>query len=258
MNRIQKCFAERSGNILNIYLTAGYPALDALPRTVLQLAAAGVDLVEVGMPYSDPLADGPTIQHSSQVALENGMHLELLFRQIREIRAHSEIPIILMGYLNQVIQYGEERFLDQCQASGVDGLILPDLPLDEYEAVFQQPMQQRGLGISFLITPQTSEARIRKIDALSTDFVYMVSRSSITGGQSVFGPEQIRYFERIAGLGLRNHRLIGFGISTAEAFALACRYADGGIVGSAFIRAVGNGSPVEGFVQKIRGLHVVS
>lgn len=258
MNRIQHCFAQKSGNILNIYLTAGYPQLDSLPETVWQLAEAGVDLVEVGMPYSDPLADGPTIQHSSQVALKNGMHLELLFEQIRQIRTQSEIPILLMGYLNQVIQYGEVRFLDQCQASGVDGLIIPDLPLEEYEAFFQGQMQDKGLGISFLITPQTTEARVRKVDALSTDFVYMVSRSSITGGQSAFGAEQLAYFERIAAMSLDKPRLIGFGISSPEAFAMACSHAAGGIVGSAFIRALGRGESVAAFVQGLRGVGVIS
>ena len=258
MNRIQKCFNNKSGDILNIYLTAGFPLLESLPDAILALDKAGVDLVEVGMPYSDPLADGPTIQHSSQVALQNGMTLDLLFEQIAQVREKSAVPIILMGYFNQLLQYGPIRFFDRCASVGVDGLIIPDLPLEEYEEVYKKEMEKRSLGISFLITPQTPDARVRKVDELSSDFIYMVSRSSITGGQSAFGAEQVAYFKRIEELNLQSPRLIGFGISDHHAFSMACQYAKGGIVGSAFIRALAQGVDIECFVQQLRGVAALS
>lgn len=238
MNRLDRLFRDKQRNILNIYFTAGYPALNSTVPIIRALDEAGADLIEIGMPYSDPMADGETIQRSGAQALENGMRLELLFKQIEEARAHTQIPIVLMGYYNQVMQYGPERFVERAAAAGVDGFILPDLPAYEYERDFRPLLESAGLQMSFLITPQTSDARIREIAASTTGFVYVVSQASITGGNSAFGPKQRAYFERISALDLPNSKLIGFGISDAESFRSACHYFQGAIIGSAFIRAL--------------------
>ena len=257
MNRIQELFSRKDRDVLNIYFTAGYPNLQDTGKVVLALEKAGVDLIEIGMPYSDPMADGPTIQQSSQAALQNGMTLPLLFKQIREVREQTRIPLVLMGYFNQVMQFGEEAFLTRCQEAGVDGLILPDLPIHEFETYFRDLLLKTSLSVSFLITPQTSEERIRKIDRLSNGFVYMVSSDSITGARSEISEPQVAYFERINAMQLRNPRLIGFGISNHETFSTACRYAHGAIIGSAYIRALAAGDDVErtttGFVRMVRG-----
>jgi|SRR6476661_6004741 len=239
MNRIQQAF-QRKEKLLNIYFTAGFPALhDTLPLAQA-LVAAGADMLEIGMPFSDPLADGPVIQGSSTVALRNGMSLPVLFEQLRGLRsALPTVPVLLMGYLNPVLQFGVEEFLRQAAAVGVDGLILPDLPLDEYEEQYQPLFQQYGIKPVFLITPQTSEARIRRLDTLTESFLYLVSGPGTTGVSTpADAVAQQAYFERIAGLGLRNPRLIGFGIATKTAFQQACRYADGAIIGSALIQAI--------------------
>lgn len=240
MNRIQKLFKNKQENILNIYFTAGFPNLNDTETTILALEKGGVDLIEIGMPYSDPLADGPTIQQSGEVALANGMTLQLLFQQINSVRQQTEIPLILMGYFNQVMQYGEERFFRQCKEVRIDGLILPDMPLHVYEEQFKDLFSELDLSISFLITPQTPEARIRKIDALSRGFIYMVSSASITGAKEGISEEQLAYFNRINDMGLKNPRLIGFGISNHDTFMTACKYASGAIIGSAFIKALGS------------------
>jgi tryptophan synthase alpha chain len=238
MNRVDNLFAKKQEHILNVYFTAGYPSLDSTVDIIKSLDKAGVDLIEIGMPYSDPLADGPTIQNSSQVALKNGMTLPLLFEQVAEARKATEVPLIMMGYFNQVMQYGEEAFIKKCVEVGVDALILPDLPVHEYEKSYQKMFEENGLGISFLMTPQTSEERIRKIDELSRGFIYMVSSASITGAKSGISEEQIAYFKRTSGLQLKNPRLIGFGISDHASFSTACQYANGAIIGSAFIKAL--------------------
>ena len=256
MNRLKELFHRKNDKILNIYFTAGYPGLDDTQEIVVNLENAGVDLIEIGMPYSDPLADGPTIQESGQIALENGMTLDLLFRQIFELRKTSEIPLILMGYFNQVMQYGEEAFFKKCKESGVDGLILPDLPLDVYEAGYKLLLEKYELAISFLITPQTSDLRVRKIDELSTGFIYMVSSSSITGAKKGISKKQIDYFNRINNMELKNSKLIGFGISDFDTFHTACEYANGAIIGSAFIKALKNSnnlkSTISNFVKSIK------
>ncbi len=236
MNSIQSLFQRKQKDILNIYFTAGFPKLDDTKTIILALEKAGVDLIEVGMPYSDPLADGPTIQQSGSAALKNGMKLDILFNQLHEVRKASNIPLIMMGYYNQMIQYGEDRFLEQCQSIGVDGLILPDLPIDIFEENYQSKFEAVGLSSVFLITPQTNEARIRKINSLSSGFVYMVSSSSITGTKKSISEGQVEYFKRIQEYQLDQPRLIGFGISDHESFSTACQYANGAIVGSAFIR----------------------
>ncbi len=239
-NRLKTLFERKQKNILNIYFTAGHPQLEDTAKIIIALEKSGVDLVEVGMPYSDPLADGPTIQNSGAIALKNGMTLDLLFQQLKRVRQTSNIPMILMGYYNQVIQYGEIAFFDRCQEIGVDGLILPDLPIEIYERDYKHLFEARNLRSTFLITPQTNVERIRKINALSSGFVYMVSSSSITGAKKGISEKQIAYFNKIKALSLDKPRLIGFGISDRETFSTACRFANGAIVGSAFIRLLEN------------------
>ena len=256
-NRIERLFKEKKENILNIYFTAGFPRVEQVPDILFALQEAGVDLIEIGMPYSDPLADGPTIQESGALALQQGMNLPLLFEQIAAVRPRLEMPLILMGYFNQVMQYGEAAFFQKCRETGVDGLILPDLPLLEYEKQYREMVEQAGLAISFLITPQTSPERILKIDALSRGFIYMVSSASITGAKEGISDTQLSYFERIAGMGLQSPKLIGFGISNHETYATACRYAQGAIIGSAFIKALAAGGEdvrqtTLDFVRRIR------
>jgi len=199
MNRLERLFERKSADILNIYFTAGYPGLEDTVPLIRALDEAGADLIEVGMPYSDPLADGPTIQESGQAAIRNGMSIPKLFEQLKEVRQYTDIPLVLMGYFNPVMQYGEQRFFEHCAEAGIDGLILPDLPVYEYEHFYKAQIEEAGLQISFLITPQTSEERIRKIDELSTGFVYMVSDASITGAKRGISPKQIEYFERVWG-----------------------------------------------------------
>lgn len=256
MNRLTKLFSAKPRNILNVYFTAGYPALNSTVPVIRNLAEAGADLIEVGMPYSDPMADGETIQQSSMTALQNGMTLKLLFEQLTEARRHTEVPMVLMGYYNQVMQYGPERFVRAAAAAGVDGLILPDLPAFEFQRDFRALAEAADLQVSFLITPQTPDARIREIAGSSSGFLYVVSSSSITGGSSEISDRQRAYFDRIAALDLPNPKLIGFGISDAATFRTACEYFNGAIIGSAFIRALKGQSGKEaeathGFVRSI-------
>lgn len=257
INRLDQLFANNRKDILNIFFTAGHPRLEDTATIILELDKAGVDLVEVGIPYSDPLADGPTIQASSMKALKNGMTVELLFEQVATAREKTDIPLILMGNFNQVMQYGEEKFFRRCKAVGVDGLILPDLPVYVFEEAYKSLFEELDLRISFLITPHTDDARLRKIDALTKGFIYMVSRSSITGAKKDISEQQLDYFNRINSMNLKNPRLIGFGISNHETYAKACQYSSGAIIGSAFIKALEKKDTLQptiaNFVKKIRG-----
>lgn len=260
-NRITDLFARKSERLLNVYFTAGFPNLNDTMSVLRGLQAAGVDLVEIGMPYSDPVADGETIQHSNDRALANGMSLKTLFAQLADCRQGQsgdpvQVPILLMGYINPVLQYGVENFCRMCRAVGVDGVILPDLPLDLFLAEYADTFREYGILNVNLITPQTSDERIRHIDQESDGFIYMVSSASITGSTKGISEPMRAYFERIRAMNLRNPRLIGFGINDHATFDTACQYANGAIVGSAFIRHVQDHgtSPesIRAFVQTIR------
>jgi tryptophan synthase alpha chain len=236
-NRINQLFETKKGNILSIYFTAGFPNLNGTIKIIRELEKNNVDLIEIGIPFSDPTADGPTIQHSSEVALKNGMSVKLLFEQLKEIRNSVKIPLILMGYFNPVLQFGVENFCEKCNETGIDGTILPDLPPDEFEMHYKEIFTKNNLHNILLITPQTSEKRIRQIDDASGGFIYMVSSSSTTGaGKKVedFHPD---YFGRVQQMNLKNPRLIGFGISDNATFTNACKYANGAIIGSAFVKS---------------------
>lgn len=237
MNRIKQKLQEDK-KILSIYFTAGYPNLNDTVKIIQDLEKNGVDLIEIGLPFSDPLADGPTIQESSTAALKNGMHTTLLFEQLKDIRKTVTIPLILMGYFNPVLQYGVEAFCKKCEEIGIDGLILPDLPLDVYQDEYESIFKKHGLINIFLITPQTCDARIKAIDDASEGFIYMVSSASTTGAKEGFGDEQAAYFERIASMDLNNPQIVGFGISNADTFQQATKKAKGAIIGSAFIKHV--------------------
>ncbi len=254
MNRITELF-KRKNAILSVYFTAGFPALKDTVPVIESLSAAGVDLIEIGIPFSDPLADGPVIQHSSELALRNGMTLRLLFEQLKDIRRSIQAPLLFMGYLNPVLQFGVEAFCIQAQEVGIDGVIIPDLPFSEYVEEYEAMFTKYGIINIFLITPQTSEARIRLIDEHSKGFIYMVSAASTTGAKAGVTAVQSDYFARVRAMNLRNPLLIGFGISDNETFANACAYANGAIIGSAYIRALEQGTDVQTstarFVQSI-------
>lgn len=234
-NRIHQKLQENK-KILSIYFTAGYPELEDTVPILEKLQESGVDMVEIGLPFSDPLADGPTIQKSSTKALKNGMTSARLFDQLKDIRKTVHIPLIIMGYFNPVMQYGVERFCAQCAETGIDGLIIPDLPVDIYEEEYKEMFEKYGLANIFLITPQTSDERIRFIDSVSDGFIYMVSSASVTGAKNAFGDVQKQYFERIHRLQLKNPQIIGFGISNSETYQAATQLAQGAIIGSAFIK----------------------
>lgn len=256
MNRIDTLFASGKKDILNIYTTAGFPNINDTIPVIEAIQKGGADIIEIGMPYSDPIADGETIQKSNNVALQQGMSLKVLFEQLKELRTTIDIPVILMGYVNPVLQYGVEAFCKSCQEVGVDGLILPDLPMQEYIDEYKEVFQSNGLHNIFLITPQTSEARILEIDRNSSGFIYMVSSASITGSTSGISKEMVTYFNRVSDMGLKNPKLIGFGIKDHDTFIEACQYAEGAIIGSAFIRAIGDQSGpekvAEEFVRSVR------
>ena len=247
MNRLNKLFESRKDNLLSIYFTAGYPKLNTTVDIAEALEKAGVDFLEIGFPYSDPVADGPTIQHSSEKALENGMNLNQLFEELKDLRKRVSIPILLMGYVNPMVQYGIERFCKKAAEVGVDGVIVPDLPMYEYENLYSKHFIENGLSNIFLVTPQTSEERIRKIDGLTNSFIYLLSSSSITGKNLEVSNAIEDYYKRIKAMELKNPAVIGFGISNNETFTKACEYARGAIVGSAFVKFLG----AENYLEKI-------
>ena len=253
MNRINQTL-NQDKKLLSIYFTAGFPQLEDTVPILEQLQEADVDMIELGLPFSDPLADGPTIQESSTQALRNGMTTDKLFTQLEGIRARIHVPLIVMGYFNPMMQYGVERFCKRCQEVGIDGLIIPDLPADVYHTQYRSLFQQYGLLNMFLITPQTPDERIRYIDQVSEGFIYMVSSAATTGAQGSFGDTQQHYFQRIADMKLQSKLLVGFGISNAETYQSAVAHSQGAIIGSAFIKhleANGNQS-VQAFVKTIR------
>jgi tryptophan synthase alpha chain len=256
-NRITGLFEKKKKNILSVFITAGFPRLDSAVQITKLLEESGADMVEFGIPFSDPVADGPVIQESNKIALDNGMTLKILLGQVREIRKAVNLPIVLMGYVNPVLQFGIEAFCKEASEAGVDGLILPDLPVDEYESDFKTVAESNGLLTVFLISPTTSLQRIRKVDAASRGFVYAVSASSTTGMKADFSVDQLNYFQRLAELKLKNPILIGFGISNNKTFMNACEFVEGAIVGSAFITMVKSSSDlrkdIREFVLAVRG-----
>ena len=237
MTRLGHLFLEKNSRILNIYFTAGYPTLEATVPIMRALEEAGANIIELGMPYSDPLADGPVIQQSSMVALENGMTIATLLNQLKDFRQLVSLPVILMGYMNPVMQYGFEEFCRDAAAVGVDGLIIPDLPEHEFETIYGSVLARQGLDFIFLVTPETSDERIRKLDALSNGFLYAVSSSSTTGGQNNM-VEVGKYLEKLKNMGLRNPVMAGFGIRDKNTFDAACKHSNGAIIGSAFVKAL--------------------
>lgn len=253
MNTIEK----KEGNpLLSIYFTAGYPELDSTIRIAKKLEEAGADFLEIGFPYSDPVADGPVIQHSSEVALANGMTVKKLFEQLRELRQHVQIPVFLMGYVNPVIQFGVEKFCEECKNVGVNGVIIPDLPMYEYEDLYRETFEKNGIANIFIVTPQTSTERIRKIDSLSSSFIYLLSSNATTGKTLDVGEDTNAYFKRIHDLQLQNPLIVGFGISNKDAFQKASKYTAGAIIGSAFVKRLTEQDymdQIPDFIKSIKG-----
>ena len=253
MNRINQKLKENK-KLLSIYFTAGYPKLDDTVTIIEQLEKSGVDMIEIGLPFSDPLADGPTIQGSSEIALKNGMTTIKLFEQLKDIRKTVRIPLIIMGYFNPILQFGVEEFCKHCAEIGIDGFIIPDLPVAIYNDSYKDIFEKFNLINVFLITPQTSDDRIKFIDSMSNGFIYMVSSASVTGSQSGFGEENTDYFKRIDNMNLKNSQIVGFGISNNETFLQATKFAKGAIIGSAFIKHLDE-KGVERIDEFVRGIN---
>ncbi|WP_299107422.1 tryptophan synthase subunit alpha [uncultured Tenacibaculum sp.] len=254
MNSVQQIFKQKNKDLLSIFFTAGFPKLENTTSIISELSSNGVDFIEVGLPYSDPLADGPTIQHSSSVALDNGMNLDVVFEQLMSIKESNKTPLVLMGYLNQIIKYGEDAFCQKVKDCGIDTVIIADLPMVEFESHYQQLFDSYGITNVFLITPHTSEERIRKIDALTNAFIYVVASASITGAKGEISQKQVDYFNRIKVMNLQSKLIVGFGISDNKTFTTACEYMNGAIIGSAFIKELDKNG-VEGigsFVKSIK------
>jgi len=256
-SRLDQTLARGDEGLLSVYFTAGYPNLDDTVTIIQSLEHAGADLIEIGIPFSDPLADGPTIQASNQVALENGMSVQVLFDQLSGLRDLVKLPIILMGYLNPILQYGIEAFAQRCQQVGIDALIIPDLPMQEYLLDYKQLFNKYGIYNIFLITPQTPEDRILEIDTNSQGFIYVVSSASVTGAKSAVSVQQKEYFRRINQMNLKTPTLIGFGISDHQSYRIACDHSSGAIIGSAFIDLISNSdhltNDIHDFIKKIKG-----
>ena len=256
MNRINLKIQDEK-KLLSIYFTAGFPKLNDTVTIIQELEKNGVDMIEIGLPFSDPLADGPTIQESSTISIENGMKTTLLFEQLKDIRKSVQIPLIIMGYFNPMMQFGMEKFCQKCAEVGIDGLIIPDLPLHVYETEYKAIFEKYNLKNIFLITPQTSNKRIQQIDSISDSFIYMVSSAAVTGSQSGFGSEQMDYFKGIADLNLKNQQIVGFGIKDKTTFNQATEFQKGAIIGSAFISFLKNKpiSNIKEFINKIKMLN---
>lgn len=252
MNRIKQLFEKKQKNILSIYFTAGFPQLNDTCNVIRQLEANGIDLIEIGIPFSDPMADGPTIQESGTIALRNGMTLKVLFEQLKDIRSDVTIPLILMGYLNPIMQYGFENFCKQCKETGIDGAIIPDLPFNDYISQYKPIADKYDIKIVMLITPETSDERIRLIDQHTDGFIYMVSSASTTGAQSNFDDKKQAYFRKINGMNLRNPRLIGFGISNNATLEAAQENASGAIIGSKFITLLKESANIKEAVKALK------
>ena len=251
MNRIDKLFKEKKNNILSVYFTAGYPELNDTVEVIETLERNGVELLEIGVPFSDPMADGPVIQSSGSQALKNGMSLKVLFGQLSDVRATVSIPLVLMSYLNPIVQFGFDNYCREAMRCGVDGLIIPDLPFAEYLESYKSVAEKYGLHMIMLITPETSEERIRMIDNNTSGFIYMVSSASVTGAKNTFSDVNLAYFRRVNEMGLKNPRLIGFGISNKDTFDAACRESSGAIIGSKFISLLGSESSIDDAAKKL-------
>jgi tryptophan synthase alpha chain len=254
MSRIDQLFKKKQKEILNVYCTAGFPHLDSTLDVMQALQDSGADLIELGMPYSDPLADGPVIQSSSAKALQNGMSIAILFEQLKDLRNNIHVPVVLMGYINPLLQYGFENFCAKAAAVGIDGLIIPDIPMYEFEQEYGGIIKKYGLDFTFLVTPETSEDRIKKLDNLSSGFLYAVSSSSLTGSDKDFSVME-SYLQKFNTLDLKNPVLVGFGIKDKQTFKTACQFTNGAIIGSAYIKALENGSDIQqttkAFIQSI-------
>lgn len=262
MRRIQELFEKKANRILNVYCTAGYPRLHSTIEVMKALQEHGADIIELGMPFSDPLADGPVIQQSSSVALVNGMTIKILFEQLKEMRSPGSplgdggVPVVLMGYMNSVLQYGFEKFCADAAAVGIDGLILPDLPEYEFETEYGSVIKKYGLDFIFLVTPETSDERLKKLDSLSSGFLYAVSSSSTTGGEKSTAAST-EYLLKLKSLKLKNPVLVGFGIKDKASFDAVCQLTSGAIIGSAYIKALENSTDVnastKSFLSSILG-----
>ena len=253
MKNLKQLFKNKKSNILSVFATAGYPNLNSLESTILDLEKSGVDLIEVGIPFSDPMADGKTIQDSSEIALKNGMNLTVLVKQLKSIRQKTNIPLVLMGYLNPVYQYGVERLLQFCEENSIEGMIIPDISVEEYRRNYKSLFEQYGVSLIFIVTPNTSVERLREIDELSTSFVYLVSSASVTGSAGDFGKEHIKGFEFVKSKNLKSPILVGFGIHNNSTFNTVCKYFNGAIIGSAFIRFVSDpGNRIKDFIMTIK------
>ena len=254
-NKLEKVFQQQKNNLLNVYCTAGFPNKESTAEVLLALQKAGVDMIEVGMPYSDPIADGEVIQKSNMQALHNGMTIDLLFTQLKKVKKEITVPLILMGYLNPVLQFGLDNFCKQAALAGVTGIILPDLPMYEYEQLYKKHFVQNNLSFIFLVTPQTSTERIVKADEQSSGFLYAVSSSSTTGSSNITEDKEV-YFKKLAALKLKNPLMIGFGINDNKTYQNACKYAAGAIIGSAYIKAIANAKNVtkatSDFIKTVR------
>jgi tryptophan synthase alpha chain len=244
MKRIEELFERKNNNILNVYCTAGFPTLTSTIEVMKSLQESGADMIELGIPYSDPLADGPVIQASSTVALQNGMTIKKLFEQLNNFRTIIQLPVLLMGYMNPILQYGFENFCADAAAVGIDGLILPDLPEYEFESEYGKIINNYGLDFVFLVTPETTEARVKRLDQLSSGFLYAVSSSSTTGKEKKM-EDVTSYLATLKNFHLKNPILVGFGIRDRQSFQAACQAANGAIIGTAYIKVLNQGTDVK-------------